>query len=174
MSGGGQYYRNLIFLLFLLSSTASLLSQDKNQSSLYLGTIEIGSGISKDRETKIRNGITINLNQKYKEKFLIIDDETVKNLLARLKIQQQAGCSTEKCERMIDDALNADLKITGSLTMESSKLQLTLKLFRFRDMEPSLENQVEKTFAQSQFELASYIKNSLNHELKNQHKRIKL
>jgi hypothetical protein len=53
---------------------------------------------------------------------------------------------------MIDDALNADYKITGSLTMESSKLQLTLKLFRFRDMNPSLENQVEKTFAQSQFE----------------------
>jgi hypothetical protein len=139
-------------LLIFLSATASIFSQERNQSSLYLGTIEIGSGISKDRETKIRNGITINLIRKYKEKFRIIDDETVKNLLGRLKIQQQTGCSTEKCERMIDDALNADYKITGSITMEASKLQLTLKLFRFRDMNPSLENQVEKTFAQSQFE----------------------
>jgi hypothetical protein len=139
-------------LLIFLSATASIFSQERNQSSLYLGTIEIGSGISKDRETKIRNGITINLIRKYKEKFRIIDDETVKNLLGRLKIQQQTGCSTEKCERMIDDALNADNKITGSITMEASKLQLTLKLFRFRDMNPSLENQVEKTFAQSQFE----------------------
>jgi hypothetical protein len=139
-------------LLIFLSATASIFSQERNQSSLYLGTIEIGSGISKDRETKIRNGITINLIRKYKEKFRIIDDETVKNLLGRLKIQQQTGCSTEKCERMIDDALNADYKITGSITMESSKLQLTLKLFRFRDMNPSLENQVEKAFAQSQFE----------------------
>ena len=152
MSGGGQYYRNIIFLFFFLTYTASLFSQDKNQSSLYLGTIELGSGISKDRETKIRNGITINLIRKYKDRFRIIDDETVKNLLGRLKIQQQTGCSTEKCERMIDDALNADYKITGSITMEASKLQLTLKLFRFRDMNPSLENQVEKTFAQSQFE----------------------
>jgi hypothetical protein len=150
--GGGQNYRNIILLLIFLSATASIFSQERNQSSLYLGTIEIGSGISKDRETKIRNGITINLIRKYKEKFRIIDDETVKNLLGRLKIQQQTGCSTEKCERMIDDALNADYKITGSITMESSKLQLTLKLFRFRDMNPSLENQVEKTFAQSQFE----------------------
>jgi hypothetical protein len=152
MSGGGQNYRNIILLLIFLSATASIFSQERNQSSLYLGTIEIGSGISKDRETKIRNGITINLIRKYKEKFRIIDDETVKNLLGRLKIQQQTGCSTEKCERMIDDALNADYKITGSITMEASKLQLTLKLFRFRDMNPSLENQVEKTFAQSQFE----------------------
>jgi hypothetical protein len=149
---GGQNYRIIILLLFFLSVTASIFSQERSQSSLYLGTIEIGSGISKDRETKIRNGITINLIRKYKEKFRIIDDETVKNLLGRLKIQQQTGCSTEKCERMIDDALNADYKITGSITMESSKLQLTLKLFRFRDMNPSLENQVEKTFAQSQLE----------------------
>jgi hypothetical protein len=78
---------------------------------------------------------------------------------------------------------------------------LTLKLSRFRDMNPSLEKQVEKIFAQSQFEnyiaeltsalvdsrytindsntpseieLVSCIKNSLSHELKNQHKRIKL
>ena len=148
----GQKYIKIIFSLFLLLGTASIFSQERNQSSLYLGTIDIGSGISKDRETKIRNGITINLIRKYKEKFRIIDDETVKNLLGRLKIQQQIGCSTEKCERMIDDALNADYKITGSITMESSRLQLTLKLFRFRDMTPSLENQVEKTFAQSQFE----------------------
>ena len=148
----GQKYIKIIFSIFLLLGTASIFSQERNQSSLYLGTIDIGSGISKDRETKIRNGITINLIRKYKEKFRIIDDETVKNLLGRLKIQQQIGCSTEKCERMIDDALNADYKITGSITMESSRLQLTLKLFRFRDMNPSLENQVEKTFAQSQFE----------------------
>jgi hypothetical protein len=151
-SQGGQNYRNVILLVLFLATALPILAEDKNQSSLYLGTIDIGGGISKDRETKIRNGITINLIRKYKEKFSIIDDETVKNLLGRLKIQQQTGCSTEKCERMIDDALNADYKITGTLTNESSKLQLTLKLFRFRDMNPSLENQVEKTFAQSQFE----------------------
>jgi hypothetical protein len=133
--GGGHSNRFILLVLILLFFSASLPSQEKNQSSLYLGSIELGSGISKDKETKIRNGITLHLIRKYKDKFRIIDDETVKNLLGRLKIQQQTGCSTEKCERMIDDALNADYKITGNLSFESSRLQLTLKLFRFRDME---------------------------------------
>ena len=51
---GGQNYRNIIFLLFFLPATASLFSQDRNQSSLYLGTLEIGSGVSKDKETKTK------------------------------------------------------------------------------------------------------------------------
>jgi hypothetical protein len=43
-------YGNLVFLLFFFSSSASLFTQKKNQSSLYLGTIEIGSGIRENGE----------------------------------------------------------------------------------------------------------------------------
>ncbi|NBU99004.1 MAG: hypothetical protein EBS19_12485, partial [Spirochaetia bacterium] len=97
-------------------------------------------------------GITLSIIRKYKDRFRIIDDETVKNLLGRLKIQQQTGCSTDRCERMIDDALNADFKITGSTSLESGKLSLTLKLFKFRDLNPALENQVEKSFTLNQLD----------------------
>ena len=151
-AGGNSWYKFKLVLLFFLWFSI-LHSQDKNQSSLYLGNIELGNGISKDKETKLRNSITLSIIRKYKEKFRIIDDETVKNLLNRLKIQQQTGCSTEKCERMIDDALNADYKITGNLVMETGgKIALTLKLFHFKDMNPSLENQVEKSFTLNQLE----------------------
>ncbi len=140
-------------LLLILVFSVRGIKAETSLPSLYLGSVELGSGVDKDKEAKVRNGITIGLIQKYKDRFRIIDDDTVKNLLTRLKIQQQTGCSTEKCEQMIDDALNADYKITGNLSLEGGgKLRLNLKLFRFKEFKSSLDNTVERSFTTSQLE----------------------
>lgn len=147
---------NYILYFFLLTIPSifhiDLKSQD-NLPSIYLGTIEIGNVDDKEREVRIRNSISKTMVSRYKNKFRLIDDETVKNLMARLKIQQQMGCSTEKCERMIDDAINADYKITGRLTREEDdKFRLILKKFRFQNYESTMENTVEKVFSKKYLE----------------------
>lgn len=144
------HIRLFFIVLYFYSSFFGIYSEEKNPS-LYIGKIELGEGISKDIEMKVRNSITLSIIKRYKEKYQVIDDDVVKSLFIKLKIQQQTGCSTEKCERMIDDALNTDYKISGNLITETKdKLKLNLKLIKFSDSNPYLKNQNDKIFHKSQ------------------------
>jgi len=100
---------------------------------------------------KLRNSITLSIIKRYKDKYQVIDDDVVKSLFIKLKIQQQTGCNTERCERMIDDALNTDFKISGNLVNDSKdRLKLNLKLIKFTNSNPYLQNQTDKIFHKSQ------------------------
>ena len=139
----------VIFLVFVYSFI-SIYSDEKNPS-LYIGKIELGEGISKDNDMKLRNSITLSIIKRYKDKYQVIDDDVVKSLFIKLKVQQQTGCSTDKCERMIDDALNTDFKISGNLMNDSKdRLKLNLKLIKFTNSNPYLQNQTDKIFHKSQ------------------------
>ena len=74
----------------------------------------------------------------------------LKTFRERLKLQQLTGCSTEKCEKQLNDALNADYKIEGTISNEGGKYSLTLKLFKLDDGTPSISNQVKREFNSSQ------------------------
>jgi hypothetical protein len=143
-------HRLIVIFIVLLFSVIGIYSDEKNPS-LYIGKIELGEGISKDNDMKLRNSITLGIIKRYKDKYQVIDDDVVKSLFIKLKIQQQTGCSTDKCERMIDDALNTDFKISGNLMNDSKdRLKLNLKLIKFTNSNPYLQNQTDKIFHKSQ------------------------
>ena len=142
-----------IFICIFQITIYNLLAESQNIPSLYVGKIELGPGINKDKEIKIRNLIILNLIKKYKNSYRVIDDETVKDLLLKLKIKQQIGCDTDICYQMLDDALNTDFKITASLVQESDfKFQLNLKLLKIKNLNIYLENSVDRSFTISQLD----------------------
>ena len=142
-----------IFICIFQITIYNLLAESQNIPSLYVGKIELGPGINKDKEIKIRNLIILNLIKKYKNSYRVIDDETVKDLLLKLKIKQQIGCDTDICYQMLDDALNTDFKITASLVQENDfRFHLNLKLLKIKNLNIYLDNSVDKSFAVSQLD----------------------
>ncbi|HNN82197.1 MAG TPA: hypothetical protein PKL30_25180, partial [Leptospiraceae bacterium] len=125
-------------------------SEDKKKS-VYIGSVQ-SLNLPVGTDTRVRNGITLSLINNFKNKVAVLDDEVVKKLLERLKLQQLTGCSTEKCEKQLNDALNADQKIEGTIINEGGKYSLTIKLFNLQDGTPSITNQVKREFTSSQLD----------------------
>lgn len=151
-----------IFICIFQITIHNLLAQSQTIPSLYIGKIELGPGIDKSKEIKIRNLIILNLIKKYKNSYRVIDDETVKDLLLKLKIKQQIGCDTDVCYQMLDDALNTDFKITASIIQEGNfKFRLNLKLLKIKNLNVYLENSIDRSFSIS--ELDHYVKELSSH-----------
>ena len=70
----------------------------------------------------------MNILRYFKSKYTFIDDSVVQSQLTFLKKQQNLGCDTDKCYKMIEDNLSPDEKITGNLQLNGSKYILTLRL----------------------------------------------
>ena len=140
--------RFILVILLLCFSSLSIYSEDKKKS-VYIGSV-LSLNLPTGTDTRVRNGITLSLINNFKNKLSVLDDEVVKKLLERLKLQQLTGCSTEKCEKQLNDALNADYKIEGTISNEGGKYSLTLKLFKLDDGTPSISNQVKREFNSSQ------------------------
>lgn len=140
--------RFILVILLCCIYSFSIYSEDKKKS-VYIGSV-LSLNLPTGTDTRVRNGITLSLINNFKNKLSVLDDEVVKKLLERLKLQQLTGCSTEKCEKQLNDALNADYKIEGTISNEGGKYSLTLKLFKLDDGTPSISNQVKREFNSSQ------------------------
>jgi hypothetical protein len=126
--GGGYFW--LGFSLFLLFFTINpLFSQSKpNYKKIYFENLETGSGVRPEIATRVRNQVSLNILRYFKSKYTFIDDSVVQSQLSFLKKQQNLGCDTDKCYKMIEDNLSPDEKITGNLQLNGSKYILTLRL----------------------------------------------
>jgi len=135
----GFFFCLLLCLVFI-----SIYPEDRKKS-VYLGALQ-SINLPDGMDLRIRNGITLSLVNNFKNKLSVLDDEVVKKLLERLKLQQLTGCSTEKCEQQLNDALNADFKIGGTISKEGGKYSITLKLFKLDDGIPNIYSQVKREF----------------------------
>ena len=124
------FIRKFGFLLFIFS--INIFSQATKETpkikKIYLEAIYESNGVSIDHKNKVRNQISLNLYKYFKKTHSFIDDVIINGYLNQLKKQQQIGCSTDKCYRMIEDSLNPDEKISGSISNLNGKYTLTLRL----------------------------------------------
>lgn len=116
---------SLAGLVFLYFST-SLVGQGIKK--IYLESIYDSGGISAEEKNRVRNQISINVYKHFKKTHTLIDDVIINGYLNQLKKQQQLGCDTAKCYKMIEDSLNPDEKISGSIVFSNGKYTLTLRL----------------------------------------------
>ena len=84
--------------------------------------------IRSEISTRVRNQVSLNILRYFKSKYTFIDDSVVQSQLTLLKKQQNLGCDTDKCYKMIEDNLSPDEKITGNLQTNGTKYILTLRL----------------------------------------------
>lgn len=161
--------RNTILLIALYFSliTPSLLGQDKSSDSLakiFIAKVDI-PGLNPDYQKKIQNSIQLNLLKHFRNQFRILDDEYISNLTKKLQIKQQIGCSADLCMKQLEDAIEANYKITASLEQAGGgDLKLSLKLYKIDAEGGGLENAAEKTIKPFQLdyyleELVKYLPN---------------
>lgn len=116
--------------LFLVFPFFGLLPQSPTLplKKIYLESLYESNGITIDQKNRVRNQISLNLYKHFKNSHTFIDDVIINGYLNQLKKQQQIGCDTEKCYKMIEDSLNPDQKISGSLAFLNGRYTLTLRL----------------------------------------------
>ncbi len=116
--------------LFLVFPFFGLLPQSPTppMKKIYLESLYESNGVTIDQKNRVRNQISLNLYKHFKNSHTFIDDVIINGYLNQLKKQQQIGCDTEKCYKMIEDSLNPDQKISGSLAFLNGRYTLTLRL----------------------------------------------
>jgi len=129
MCKGGGYGRHQLTLILLFFSTFSLFSQSKQiYKIIYFENLSSVGSIRPEISTRVRNQVSLNILRYFKSKYTLIDDSVIQEQLLLLKKQQNLGCDTDKCYKMIEDNLSPDEKITGNLQINGTKYILTLRL----------------------------------------------
>jgi hypothetical protein len=116
--------------LLIIFPLASLFSQSPPPpfKKIYLESLYESNGVTIDQKNRVRNQISLNIYKHFKNSHTFIDDVIINGYLNQLKKQQQIGCDTDKCYKMIEDSLNPDQKISGSLAFLNGRYTLTLRL----------------------------------------------
>ncbi len=117
-----------IFCIFSFFCAFSILGQSSELKKIYLESLYESNGVTPDIKNRVRNQISLNLYKHFKKTHSFIDDVIINGYLNQLKKQQQIGCDTEKCYKMIEDSLSPDQKLSGSLQFSNGRYILTLRL----------------------------------------------
>ncbi len=117
-----------IFCIFSFFCAFSILGQSSGLKKIYLESLYESNGVTPDIKNRVRNQISLNLYKHFKKTHSFIDDVIINGYLNQLKKQQQIGCDTEKCYKMIEDSLSPDQKLSGSLQFSNGRYILTLRL----------------------------------------------
>jgi hypothetical protein len=134
--------------IFLLSLNIS--AEDKIKK-IYLESLE-NVNVKNEIILKVRNHISLNVVNKFKNKYIFIDDSVINGLLLQLKKQQKLGCDYDKCYQMIEDNLNPDEKIVGSIRISHNQYILTLKKIEVKQNGGGITAQQEIAFYQEDLE----------------------
>ena len=141
----------IIFSFILFFCTFSIKGQSQTLKKIYLEALYESNGVTPDIKNRVRNQISLNLYKHFKKTHSFIDDVIINGYLNQLKKQQQIGCDTEKCYKMIEDSLSPDQKLSGSLQFSNGKYTLTLRLIDLSSQK-GLVDVKEVTYTQNQME----------------------
>ena len=141
----------IIFSIILFFNAFSITGQSSGLKKIYLEALYESNGVTPDIKNRVRNQISLNLYKHFKKTHSFIDDVIINGYLNQLKKQQQIGCDTEKCYKMIEDSLSPDQKLSGSLQFSNGKYILTLRLIDLSSGK-GLVDVKEVTYTQNQME----------------------
>ena len=141
----------LLFLVAIFYTPLSSQSKSNTLKKIYLESMYESGGVTLDQKNRVRNQISLNLYKHFKNTHTFIDDVIINGYLNQLKKQQQVGCDTDKCYKMIEDSLNPDQKISGSISYLNGKYTLTLRLIDLANSKGLLDVK-EVSYGQNQME----------------------
>jgi hypothetical protein len=140
----------MLKFIFIFLLSLNIFAEDKIKK-IYLESLE-NVNVKNEIILKVRNHISLNVVNNFKNKYVFIDDSVINGLLLQLKKQQKLGCDYDKCYQMIEDNLNPDEKIVGSIRISHNQYILTLKKIEVKQNGGGITAQQEIAFYQEELE----------------------
>lgn len=151
-------------LLFFLSLSLNVFSQPLKK--VYVFKIKVTGSQEKNIEKKIRNSIILNIINNFKEKYSIVDEDSLLELSQKLSKLQKYGCSDEICMQEISNAIDADEFISGEIYIEKDTYKVDMRNTQKNreTLETSIKSIVNESFYSFQLEyfLEEIVKKLIN------------
>ena len=141
------YFYALVILYFM----PFVLTADTVPTLVYVGEISSESELSPNYIQTVKNLLRNSIRMASPKTFLVITEESAKSNIDHLqKNTKRQTCKTAVCEKWIEENLDLELKLSGSIESVQNQIRLTLRLYN--PQTKTLLQSKEGIFPEDQFE----------------------
>lgn len=144
----------LLFIFVVLHFTLAFNVYPQTLKKIYIFRIKVSGTQDKTLEKKIRNTLILNIINNFKDKYSILDEDSLFEISQKLKKLQQLGCNDEICFQEISNAIDADEFISGEVIIEREnyKVEFRNTSKNKESFEMSIKSLVSESFYAFQLE----------------------
>jgi hypothetical protein len=139
------------YALTTLYLLPTLLTADTVPTLVYVGEITSESELSSSYLLTVKNLLRNSVRMASPKTFLVITEESAKSNIDHIqKNTKRQTCKTTVCEKWIEENLDLELKLSGSIESVQNQIRLTLRLYN--PQTKTLLQSKEGIFPEDQFE----------------------
>ena len=139
------------YALITLYFVPTVLTADTVPTLVYVGEITSESELSPSYLLTVKNLLRNSVRMASPKTFLVITEESAKSNIDHIqKNTKRQTCKTTICEKWIEENLELELKISGSIESVQNQIRLTLRLYN--PQTKTLLQSKEGIFPEDQFE----------------------
>ena len=151
ISQKGSLFFCYFYALVILHFMPFALTADTVPTLVYVGEITSESELSPSYLLTVKNLLRNSVRMASPKTFLVITEESAKSNIDHIqKNTKRQTCKTAVCEKWIEENLDLELKLSGSIESVQNQIRLTLRLYN--PQTKTLLQSKEGIFPEDQFE----------------------